>query len=116
MGIGGYISGDGYAKFTSTANLRKMSEAAIKHFKTDNCKVAVPEVEAFLKTLGKRGQGVLKNLPKNGLVEFLSSHGAMQLIAGDKNIIKTCEKLKNPIMDFARTVPKRLLSLLKMVK
>lgn len=62
MGIGGYISGDGFAKFTSTANLRKMSEAAEKHFKMEYGQVSVPEVEVFLKTLGKRGQAALKNL------------------------------------------------------
>lgn len=116
MGIGGYISGNGYEKLASTARLREMSTAATKHFKTEYGKVSVPEVEVFLKTLGKRGQGALKNLPKNGIVDFIAAHGSMQLRAGDKNIISTCEQLKNPLVEFARTVPKRLMSLLKMVK
>ncbi len=116
MTIGGYISGDGYTRFTGTKNLKKMSGAAETYFKKDYGTVPVDEAKEFLLSLGKKGKGALKSLPKDGVVNFLSAHGGMQLCAGNKNILNVCENLRNPVKDFLVTVPKRLFSVLKLVK
>lgn len=116
MRIGGYISGDNHARFSSSKNLSKISVAAENCFKKDYGNVTVNEAKEFLLSLGKRGEGALKKLPKDGVVNFLSAHGSMQIRAGNKNVINICEKLQSPMKDFLATVPKRLLSVLKMVK
>lgn len=106
--IGGLIAGNGIAKLSSTKKINSMLVKAEEAFGSDYCTITTKQAKEFLSGLGKTGEKAIKALPKDGSVNFLSAHGAMQLSSDGKNILQAVRKLDHPIVDVLKSVVNKI--------
>lgn len=117
--IGAYKVGNGYTRFKTSNNVEKLLKIADSTIGFDEFKRISKSdaVNLFSQFNNKCGRLALEQLPQNPKeITYFAGHNSIQIIADDKNVLSMIKRMRNPITEMIKSIPKRILVGLKKIK
>lgn len=115
--IGAYKVGNNpITRFENSKNIEKLCQIASKDLGFDTSKnISREQVVNLLNKFGKVGKRAMNEMPADeNRFYYFAGHDTLQIHSlKDKPIISIVERLRNPITEMIKSIPHRIISILK---
>lgn len=117
--IGAYQVGNSYPRFTKSENIEKLIKIADSTIGYAEYRwISKSDAVNILKNFNNDcGRLALKELPENPKeILYMALGNSIDITADDKNVITMTKRMRNPITEMIKSIPKRILAGLKKIK